>query len=193
VTGAVAWVGFGTAFLFGWVLHRQPELLGQIERQWPLNLALAAIFIVSSLALVGPSARITPFSDMAHHWAGAACYALATWTCVFALTGLALKYLAQYSPIRRYVADASYWLYLIHLPIVMVLQVLVARLDWVWPLKFAIILGIGFPIMFASYELLVRHSMLGWLLNGRRIPWRAGAPARPAANAPLSHPEGAAR
>ena len=31
-----------------------------------------------------------------------------------------------YSPVRRYIADASYWLYLIHLPIVMALQVAVA-------------------------------------------------------------------
>ena len=36
-----ALVGFGTAFAFGWVLHRQAALLGVLERQWLVNLALA--------------------------------------------------------------------------------------------------------------------------------------------------------
>jgi hypothetical protein len=36
--------------------------------------------------------------------------------------------------------------------------------------KFPLILAIAFPILFASYELLVRHSWLGALLNGRKYP-----------------------
>ena len=65
----------------------------------------------------------------------------------------------------RYIADASYWLYLI----VMALQVMVSRFDWPWPAKFAAILAIGFPVMFASYQFLVRYSFIGAMLNGRRI------------------------
>jgi hypothetical protein len=34
--------------------------------------------------------------------------------------------MVDFSPVRRYIADASNWLYLIHLPIVMVLQAMVA-------------------------------------------------------------------
>ncbi len=193
VTNAVAWAGFGTAFAFGWLLQRQTGLLAQIERRWPLNLALSLAFITASLAIVGVTARITPFTDLPHHLLGAACYALATWTTTFALIGLALKFLSGYSPARRYVADASYWLYLIHMPIVMVLQVLVAGLDWAWPLKFAAILGVAFPLMFASYELLVRHSFLGALLNGRRVPWKAGLPTQPSSSTPGMRPTEPAR
>ena len=32
------------------------------------------------------------------------------------------------------------------------------------------ILGIGFPIMFASYHYLVRGTFIGAVLNGRRYP-----------------------
>ena len=35
-------------------------------------------------------------------------------------------------------------------------------------LKFAVILGVAFPLMFASYQLLVRHSFIGAILNGPR-------------------------
>ena len=40
----------------------------------------------------------------------------------------------------RYVADASYWIYLVHLPIVAALQVLVGKLPWHWSIKFPLIL-----------------------------------------------------
>jgi hypothetical protein len=34
----------------------------------------------------------------------------------------------------------------------------------------ATILAVAFPLMFASYELVVRHSFIGLVLNGRRVP-----------------------
>ena len=47
----------------------------------------------------------------------AASYTCATWTWTFAIIGLALRFLSNHSPVRRYIADSSYWLYLIHLPL----------------------------------------------------------------------------
>jgi glucans biosynthesis protein C len=44
----------------------------------------------------------------------------------------------------------------------------VAQLDWPWAVKIAVILGVAFPLMFASYQLLVRHTFIGAILNGRR-------------------------
>jgi peptidoglycan/LPS O-acetylase OafA/YrhL len=109
-------------------------------------------------------------------FAVAVCYALAIWTTTFAAIGLALRFLSNFSPTRRYLADASYWLYLVHLPILMVLQVAVSSLDWPWPIKFATILLVSLPLMLASYQLLVRYSFIGMVLNGRRArPERTSA------------------
>ncbi len=133
ITNLQAVVGFGTAFGFGWLLHRQIGLIRNLERRWLLNLVLAIILIAASLVLAsmpGPRAETIRF-------AGATCYALAIWTTSFAVIGAALRFLAGFSATRRYLADASYWLYLIHLPIVMALQVAVSTLDWPWPVKFA--------------------------------------------------------
>jgi peptidoglycan/LPS O-acetylase OafA/YrhL len=176
VTNATAWTGFGCAFGFGWLLHRQLELLQNLERNWVLNLTLATLLIMVCLAIAGVSPRVMPIQDSTLRLAGAACYAAATWTTTFAVIGLALHFLSGFSPARRYIADASYWLYIIHLPIVMALQVAVAQLDWPWPVKFAAILAVAFPLMFASYEFIVRHSFVGFVLNGRRVPRHAGPP-----------------
>jgi glucan biosynthesis protein C len=167
VTNLQAVVGFVTAFSFGWLLHRQIDLIRLLERHWLLNFVAAIVLIAASLALAGFPPR--PIVDHATRLAGCVCYALAIWTTTFAVIGLALRFLSGFSATRRYIADASYWLYLIHLPIVMALQVVVSQLDWPWPAKFVTILLVAVPVMFASYQLLVRYSVIASVLNGRRI------------------------
>ena len=170
VTNAQAWIGFGTAFGFGWLLHRQVDLIRMMERRWLLNSGLAVGLIAASYCLAVASVMLRPIPApySAIKLAAAICYALAIWTTTFAAIGLALRFLSGFSPTRRYLADASYWLYLIHLPILMVLQVAVSGLDWPWPIKFGTILLVSLPLMFASYQLLVRYSFIGTVLNGRR-------------------------
>ena len=174
------------AFGLGWLVHRQTEILAAWRRLWPANLALALGFTVAELALVGVTPSVQPATG-ATRLALAALYPLASWAWTFGLVGLALRYLSDFSPVRRYIADASYWLYLVHLPLVMALQVAVAPLDWPWPVKFAVILGVAFPLMLGSYQLLVRHSFIGAILNGpRESRSRAPKPATAAVAASQS-------
>ena len=81
---------------------------------------------------------------------------------------------------RRYLADASYWIYIIHLPLVMAAQVLMleAPLPW-WGKLMAVTVGVT-AVSLISYELLVRHTFIGRGLNGRRIPWRRRPDPAPA-------------
>ena len=170
ITNLQAWIGFGTAFGFGWLLHRQVDLIRMMQRRWLLNSVLAVVLIAASFFLAvarGPQPQLAGYSAIG--LAGAVCYALAIWTTTFAVIGLALRFLSGFSPVRRYLADASYWLYLIHMPILMALQVAVFDLDWPWPIKFGAILLIALPLMFASYQWLVRYSFIGTVLNGRRM------------------------
>ena len=128
VTNLQAVIGFGTAFGFGWLLHRQIDLIRNLEQRWLLNLVLAIVLIAASFLLAGASElRPRPIGYDAIRLACAVCYALAIWTTSFAAIGGALRFLSGFSPARRYLADASYWIYLIHLPIVMALQVAVSQ------------------------------------------------------------------
>jgi glucans biosynthesis protein C len=170
VTNAQAWIGFGTAFGFGWLLHRQIDLIKILEQRWGLNLVLSIVLIAVSFLMAGASTlRPLPPNYEIIRLTGAVCYAVAIWTTTFAAIGLALRFLSGFSPARRYLADASYWLYLIHLPILMALQVAVSQLDWPGLVKFAVIMLVSLPVMFASYQYLVRYSFIGTVLNGRRM------------------------
>lgn len=158
VTNAQAWIGFGTAFGIGWLLHRQVDLLRLIERRWLTHVLLALFLILVSFATLRLISAIL--------------YAPAIWVSTFAVLGLALRFMSGFSRTWRYLADASYWLYLIHLPIVMALQVALSQLDWPGLTKFAIILLVALPPMLVSYHLLVRFTFIGVALNGRRAEKR---------------------
>lgn len=166
-------VGYGVAFGFGWLLHRQPDLMRVWERRWPAHLAVAVLATAGALVLMGgpigtPVLEVAPFG--ARKAAIAALYVIGAWSWVFGLIGAAVRFLNRESAWRRYLADASYWVYLIHLPIVIVLQAAVSRMDLPWPVKFLGVLAIAFPIMLGSYQVMVRYTWLGAILNGRRQP-----------------------
>ncbi len=68
----------------------------------------------------------------------------------------------------RYLADASYWVYIVHLPVLFAIQYALLDVDAIWPIKFVISLVATLVIAFISYHLMVRNTALGGLLNGRR-------------------------
>jgi peptidoglycan/LPS O-acetylase OafA/YrhL len=174
IPNAPAAVQFFATFGLGWLLHRQASLMETWARRWPLNLGAAVALTVACIMQAGGLTPVlTPAEPGVAKLAYAATYALAIWTWTFAVVGLALRFLSVPSPVRRYVADSSYWIYLIHLPLVVFLQAWVSQLGWPWPIKFALILGVGFGVMFGTYALLVRHTFMGSLLNGRRVPRHA--------------------
>lgn len=161
-------VAYGMAFGLGWLIDRQRNLLAIWQRRWWLNLALALACTAGALAISGIRPLLTPAAPTAATYAYAACYGLAMWCWSFALIGTSLRFLSGFSAVRRYVSDASYWIYLVHLPLVMALQVMVSRLDWPWLVKFPTILAVAFALMLLAYQFMVRHSFIGAVLNGRR-------------------------
>lgn len=169
-----ALVGYGTAFAFGWLVHRSREALPALAARWPVHLAIgigATLFLLHIL-------HVSPL-DMkgAPKIAIAAALGVAAWGIALGLTGAALRFLADPSPARRYIADASYWIYLAHLPLVAWAQVLVAPWPVSWLLKFPLVLVASLAVLFASYHYLVRSTFIGAWLNGRRYARRHEPPS----------------
>ncbi len=168
-----ATVGFGTAFVFGWLVHRSKEALGAIEQRWFAHLVLAVIatawllHTMHAQPMAQPGLTKTLFALV---------FGVALWGWVLGLTGAALRFLSDYSAMRRYIADASYWIYLVHLPVVAALQVWVGHWPLHWSFKYPFILVASFAVLFLSYHYLVRPSFIGQLLNGRKHPRKALPP-----------------
>lgn len=166
---------FGTAFSAGWLAHRVPELLAAWSQRWSSNLVLAASFTGLSLWLLqyAPNPFAVPESIKATY---AITYAIAIWSWVFGILGVAVRFFSSHNAARRYLADASYWMYLAHLPVVFGLQLLVLQWPVHWSLKFPLIVVCAAAILLGSYHLFVRTTWIGALLNGRRVGGNAAAP-----------------
>ena len=83
---------------------------------------------------------------------------LIIWLLVLGVTGLFLRGNDRPNRALRYLADASYWLYLVHFPLMIWTPILLAPLKAPALIKLALILVITMSLMLAAYELLVRPS-----------------------------------
>lgn len=175
VPDLAALIGFGLAFGLGFLLDRRRDLLDRIARWSPAFLGLAVASGTLGYVLAG-GPRLEPMSDPTGDKAlAAAVVALAVYASALAATGLCLRLLSGVSAVRRYLADSSYWVYIVHLPLVMLAQVWIQDWPGPWWVKLAGVSAGVLAISLATYELFVRHGFLGRWLNGRRVPWRRPA------------------
>ena len=149
-------------YMVGWILFKSKHLLGTFKKfDWATTLVGCFLFtcVILMDAFLGFELKIILKSIM-------------VWLFVFGITGLFIRYESKHSSRMRYVSDASYWVYLIHLVFTAILPSFIV--DWPIPstLKFLIVLVSTGVICFASYHYLVRGTFIGKFLNGRKYTRR---------------------
>lgn len=157
-------------FLFGACLHQRdfafPKWWAAAVPPTLLLLYPLAMFLLRAAASAHDAGNEGAAGG---YWALASATQVAyTWLMCFGLMGLFRWIAAAERPWVRYVSDASYWLYLVHLPLVILGQWLV--LDWAVSvhLKFALIVIVVTAGLMAVYAAGVRHTPIGAFLNGPR-------------------------
>lgn len=155
VTGQLALFTF---FLVGWVLYLHRDLLPKLQdRPWrPVLVALA----VTPLAVW--SSRLRLMSPDEPQWlvsvAAAFGHSVIAAFMSFALLGLYQAYLNRESAIGRYVSDASYWIYLVHFPLVIAFAGLFTVTSLPAIAKYLLTVGMATPIVWSTYHFGVRHT-----------------------------------
>ena len=143
-------------YFFGVAAFAAEGIDTRLGRHWKFLLPAAAVLFVVGLATMNNRTLATILQPA---------YA---WTMALALIGLFHRFFAEPRPAVSWLADASYWMYLIHVPLVMAAQLVVRQ----WPLpaevKFVVILATVTLLLLASYRWCVRYTAIGSLLNGPR-------------------------
>ncbi len=176
ITDRGALIAYGTFFAFGWLLHRQQQLLPLLEKRWPAYFTLAVLMWVVCRVIAGPTPHWEPFFNDGVLSAYALCYVLGAWYWSFGLIGIAMRFLSGHSPVRRYLADASYWIYLLHIPVLIFFGQLLHPLHWHWAIVYPLSMFATMLVLLSSYHYLVRFTFIGATLNGRRHRGEKGQP-----------------
>ena len=156
-------------FFFGSLYFNIKDVHGRLGKFWwvSLPLALFALFPAALYVIFDPEASLSMSEDDRRGMALLLEVAF-TWLMTCGCIGFFRSVLSAGNRFIRYLSDASYWLYLAHLPLVILLQWWVK--DWDLPalVKFGIVLTGTTGSLLAVYHFAVRYSWLGTLLNGPR-------------------------
>lgn len=163
---AIALFIYAYVFAIGWLLDRQRVLLDALARHWLLNFAIGLVGTVVCLVILGAQAPATIIQNYRLLYAAAYAIALVGWTLAF--VGSGVKFLSKKSATIRYLADASYWMYIMHLPLVMALQTSLMLVDLHWSIKFLTINLVSCLVLLTTYHYGVRSSWIGRILNGKK-------------------------
>jgi hypothetical protein len=155
-------VYYGIFFGFGVLYYDANDDEGRLGRRWWLLLPFALIIALPAGLLPLAPRPITAMAQVAYAWAMS-----------FGMLGLFRRLLRREHAWVRYLSDSSYWLYITHVPLVIAAQVIVAP----WPapsyMKFILINAVVTAILLLSYQLFVRYTWIGSVLNGPRTRPRA--------------------
>jgi surface polysaccharide O-acyltransferase-like enzyme len=169
---------YGGFFALGWMLSRQRALVAPFARLAPERWALAGLGVAGVLLLGDIERDPANPHYLAAHATYALSYELSMWSLVFLTIGLFKRFCFKPNNLVRYLADSSYWMYLVHLPLVVWLQVAVAEVPAHWSLKLAFVSFAAIAISLLAYDLFVRSTFLGAWLNGQRRGRALSAVAR---------------
>ncbi len=139
-----------------------------VRRWWVL-------FLPPTMTVIFLTGLVLLYPDESWRWGPALAWVIVTilqtaytWLMCFGLLGIFRCLAAKERYWVRYLSDASYWLYLWHLALVLVLQNVLAGMAINVHLKFAIICLVVPGILLVIYELGVRYTWIGTMLNGKR-------------------------
>lgn len=162
-------LAYGVFFAFGWLLYAHRDLLtGFTNFAWSQTVAGAVLYVAVKYAIapVFGADQYTGGALVLWSVSGGIC----AWMLFFGFTGLFLRYLDKPSATVRYIVDGSYWVYLLHLPFLMFVVGALGGTTLAAGLKLAIVITSAAVVGFLTYDLFVRATFIGRVLNGQKYP-----------------------
>ncbi len=157
-------VYFSVWFSVGWLMYRRVDrLLPDLTR-----FAWVNAFIGGALS----AASWAAFTQWQSVWQPGV-QVLAVTFVTFAVIGLFMRYLHFENPVIAYLSNASYWVYLFHAPLLFALIATLASTGLNIYLVALVSIVVTLAVTLASYHWLVRSTIIGRYLSGRRRPRRA--------------------
>lgn len=168
----------GSFFVVGYVFHHYRASAMKVVHYVPWGAALAVVLF--PLSLYASHLEYTHSgAELGFHIFAVVVHGFCTWSLVWLFVGIALRYFDRPTPWALYASQSAYWVYLLHLPVVLFVGWLLVPVDVHAVVKFAVVFGVTTVVCFATYHYWVQNTWLGVFLLGKRFkldwPWRPEA------------------
>lgn len=158
-------VYFGLFFGFGWLLSGQADLIETLKRGAWLRLGAGVLIAVPAFLLfydngdftgnVGTPGLLAEIDSLRIY--GLFTVGIVCWLTLFGIWGALARHVQQESRVLRYLADASFWIYLVHIPFLVALQSTLSTTDLAIPIRWGLAVSGTLALALGSYAL-VRES-----------------------------------
>jgi len=140
----------GAFFGWGWLVQARPAELARYARYAWHALALAPVLLAVVIATLYRGLSVVE-SPPAYAIAASALFSIA---CMIFLLGACMRYLDDRPrPLLQLASRASYWCYILHVPVAVLFQILLYNVPLFGPLKYLVILTATTVICLGVYAL----------------------------------------
>ena len=173
---------YGSFFVLGYFFHHYRKFLQALARRVLVWAVLAVILFPLALyaSHLDNSARET---SVALHLGAVLANGLCTWALIYLFLGGAQRFFDRESPWIQYVSQSSYWVYLVHMPLVFLAGWWLVQFDFPAVFKFLLVCAFTALAAFTTFHYWVQKTWLSDFLHGRRFdlkwPWLAATRTAP--------------
>ena len=150
-------------FFIGALIYKAGTMDAAPTKSWIAELIIANA-VCFPLALVLLSGR-----DTGGLLIGGVVQGFYAWLSIFGLIGFFRAKLGGESKVLRYLSDASYFVYIFHIIVVLVLQHILVKIGIPVGIKLLIVALGATGILIGVYQVAVRYTFIGTLLNGKKV------------------------
>jgi glucan biosynthesis protein C len=167
---------YGSFFVLGYFLHQQREFLMALAKHVPLwaGLSLVLFPLATWMSALDNATR---GADHVQHLYAVLANGACTWALIYLFVGCAQRFFDRESPWIQYTSQSAYWVYLVHMPLVLLAAFWLTRYDLPAEVKFLLVCAFATVFCFLSFHYLVQKTWVSGFLHGRRFdlawPWNA--------------------
>ena len=152
---------YGIFFFWGAFYYDSDDTDAKVGKQWVITMPIALLVIFPIALILG----LSPGSFQEDHLVLLILKAMYAWLMVFSLMGISHELISRESRIWRYISDVAYWLYLAHLPLILVAQAIVRTWNLPAAVKFGLICSGVVGVLLLIYQCFLRSTFVATVLN----------------------------
>jgi len=153
-------------FLLGWGVQTYFKSLVTFAKRYRYYLLVTSF--LSSIVYLFSFHHLYPIYGGPAQCAAIVFYNLSAFAMLLGILGWCLNTFRSYNPYIRYLADATYWIYLSQVPVILMLHTFLEGISLPLFLKYSLIVLITLSYCLLSYQLLIRNRKIFRYIDGNR-------------------------